>query len=151
MEERSNYVQQWHKLSCNISYWNTCFVYISYYIHCFTVIHCLFWNKTFDMSQGGVHHLWVGVVGGVVVGWIEWSTNHPNICLLKHQTPACLPNTHATCQILHWYLQLSALFCTYLHYLDFGHVSPRKELQHFFLMSYTPPEYLILKLSQLAI
>ena len=31
-------------------------------------------NETFDMSQGGVHHLWVGVVGvvgGVVVGWIE--------------------------------------------------------------------------------
>ena len=40
---------------------------------------------------------------------------------------------------------------TLLSAMEFGYVSPLKELEHFFLMSYTPPEYLILKLSQLAI
>ena len=34
--------------------------------------------------------------------------------------------------------------------MEFGHMSLLKEPQHFFLMSYTPPEYLIWKLSQLA-
>ena len=33
--------------------------------------------------------------------------------------------------------------------MDFGHMSPLKDLQHFFLLSYTPPEYLIWKLSQI--
>ena len=35
--------------------------------------------------------------------------------------------------------------------MDFGHMSPLKDLQHFFLLLHTPPEYLIWKLSPLAI
>ena len=139
------------------------------------------------MSQGGVHHLWVGVVGGVgggvvgifccqiyigcsetkllichkggfiiygwgwQVGWVGWGW-FGLIDIQTTQTYAYLNTKHLPAFQTHMLpAKLSALFCTYLHYLDFGHVSPRKKLQHFFLMSYTPPEYLILKLSQLAI
>ena len=50
-----------------------------------------------------------------------------------------------------WPQEAKIRVLTLLYTMKFGHVSPLKELEHFFLMSYTPPEYLILKLSQLAI
>ena len=42
------------------------------------------------MSQGGVHHLWVGVVGGVVVGWRWGGLSDPQTT----QTYACLNTKH---------------------------------------------------------